>query len=213
MRLPPISPVEAELATDHRLLELAASEARASFRTWTTDVSTVVVGKAVDIEREVDVEFCRARGIDVVRRQSGGRSVWIGPGTLQYAFALPYRLSAELDGISSAKRFCNRLLLAALKLDSSVVEDASGDLVVESRKAAGLAMRRLRTALLLHGTILVAADLALIDRALKHPDREPVYRQGRPHRDFLTNLPPFDPLAVEPRVQASLCRLVEAAEI
>jgi len=195
------------------MLELAASEARASFRTWTTDVSAVVVGKAVEIEREVDVEFCRTRGIEVVRRQSGGRSVWIGPGTLQYAFALPYRLSSELDGISSAKRFCNRLLLAALELDSSVVEDTSGDLVVESRKAAGLAMRRARTALLLHGTILVAADLALIDRALKHPEREPVYRRGRPHRDFLTNLPPFDPLAMESRVQTLLGRLVEAAEI
>ncbi len=195
------------------MLELAVSETRASFRTWTTDVATVVVGKAVDIEREVDVAFCRSRGIDVLRRESGGRSVWIGPGTLQYAFALPYRLSSELDGISSAKRFCNRLLLAALELDSSVVEDPSGDLVVESRKAAGLAMRRLRTALLLHGTILVDADLALIDRALKHPEREPDYRRGRPHRDFLTNLPRFDSLAVEPRVQASLSGLVETAEI
>lgn len=195
------------------MLELAASGARASFRTWTTAVGTVVVGKAVDIEREVDVEFCRARDIDVVRRQSGGRSVWIGPGTVQYAFALPNRLSPELDGISSAKRFCNRLLLAALELGSSVAEDSSGDLVVESRKAAGLAIRRVRTALLLHGTILVAADLALIDRALKHPEREPVYRRGRPHRDFLTNLPPFDPLAVASRVRASLGRLVEAAEL
>jgi len=195
------------------MLELAVSDARASFRTWTTDMATVVVGKAVDIEREVDVEFCRSRGIDVVRRESGGRSVWIGPGTLQYAFALPYHLSPELDGISSAKRFCNRLLLAALELDSSVVEDSSGDLVVESRKAAGLAMRRMRTALLLHGTILVDADLALIDRALKHPEREPAYRRGRPHRDFLANLPPFDAVTVEQRVQASLGRLVAAAEI
>ena len=31
-------------------------------------------------------------------------------------------------------------------------------------------------------------DLALIDRFLRMPSKEPDYRQGRSHKDFLTNL-------------------------
>lgn len=195
------------------MLDAARTELRASFRTWRTEFSTVVVGKAVEIEREVDVEFCRAEGIAIVRRESGGRSVWVGPGTLQYAFALPFRLSRDLEGIASSKRLCNRLLLDGLGSRDAIVEDPSGDLVVDSRKVAGLALRRVRGALLLHGTILVGADLALIDRALRHPVREPVYRSGRPHREFLANLAPLDVRALERRVQRSIGLLVEAAEL
>ena len=206
-------PVEKELAVDDGMLEAASARALASFRTWTTDAPTVVVGKSVEIEQEVNVDFCRRHGVAIVRRQSGGRSVWVGPGTLQYAFALPYRLSRELDDIASSKRFCNRLLLAALRCESTVREDASGDLVVDAHKVGGLALRRVRHAMLLHGTVLVGADLAFIDRALLHPAHEPIYRHGRAHREFLANLPPLDGVAIERRVKRSIAQLVETAEL
>ena len=207
-----MSSVEKELAVDQKMLDAASSNETAAFRIWSTDASTVVVGKAVAIEQEVDVAFCNEHRIAIVRRQSGGRSVWVGPGTLQYAFALPYRLSCELDTIASSKRFCNRLLLAALHCEEPIHEDPSGDLVLDARKVAGLALRRARSAMLLHGTVLVGADLALIDRALLHPAREPTYRHGRSHREFLANLPPLDGPAIERRVRHSIARLVEAAE-
>jgi len=205
--------VERELAEDQRMLDAASAGASASFRTWTTAQPTVVVGKAVVVEHEVNVELCRAHGIEIVRRQSGGRSVWIGPGTLQYAFALPYALSSELNAITTSKRFCNRMLLAALEVAAQVNEDASGDLVVDTRKVGGLALRRVRNAMLLHGTLLTGADLALIDRVLLHPGREPAYRHGRPHRDFLANLPPLDGATIERQVRVSIARLAETAKL
>ena len=42
--------------------------------------------------------------------------------------------------------------------------------------------------LLVHGTLLVDFDYELAEAVLKHPPREPAYRQGRFHRDFLTTL-------------------------
>jgi len=41
---------------------------------------------------------------------------------------------------------------------------------------------------LYHGTLLDAFDLDLISRVLRHPPREPGYRDGRPHATFLANL-------------------------
>jgi lipoate-protein ligase A len=208
-----MAPVETELATDLAMLDAAATRSQPAFRTWRTDAPTVVVGKAVEVEREVNVAYCQATGTAIVRRESGGRSVWVGPGTLQYAFALPYRLSRELEGIASTKRFCNRLLLAALDADLGIVEDVSGDLVVNARKVGGLALRRVRTAVLLHGTILEGAPLATIDEALRHPLHEPAYRGGRAHIDFLGNLPRLDAVALEARVGGSIADFLEGREL
>jgi lipoate-protein ligase A len=186
------------------MLESAELDGCYAFRTWTAPRATVVVGRAVKIEEEVRVEFCRTRDIEIVRRQSGGRSVLIGPGTLQYTFALPYSLASDLSSIGGAKRFCNDLLLDGLGCGRDLEHDESGDLVLEGRKVAGLALRRRRHAMLLHGTILVDADLELIASTLRQPLREPVYRDGRDHLEFLTNLGPVDTTQLEATVRDRL---------
>lgn len=56
------------------------------------------------------------------------------------------------------------------------------------RKFSGNAQRWLRNAFLHHGTILYDFDLDRITRYLKLPSRQPDYRQGRPHAEFVTNL-------------------------
>ena len=198
---------ERELEHDLALLARAAHQGRSTFRTWISHRHTVVVGRAVDVDREVDVDRCARLEVPIVRRPSGGRSVVIGPGTVQYTFALPYGLSAELTGISSSKRFCNRLLLEALA-DPRIAEDDSGDLLVGDRKVGGLAMKRGREAMMLHGTLLVAADIDVLASLLRHPLREPVYRRGRAHAEFLANLGALDRTSFERRVTASLAGLV-----
>jgi lipoate-protein ligase A len=67
------------------------------------------------------------------------------------------------------------------------------DLVLEhptagARKFSGNSLRVGRNWMLYHGTLLVDMNLELIARLLNHPPREPEYRAGRPHTDFLTNL-------------------------
>lgn len=201
--------VEKHLEHDVELLGYAAEEGRSSFRTWIARRHTVVVGRAVEVESEVHVDLCERLDVPIVRRPSGGRSVVIGPGTVQYTFALPYHLSSELVGIPSSKRFCNRLLLRALD-DPRIEEDDSGDLLVGSRKVGGLAIKRGRAAMLLHGTLLVTADIEMVASLLRHPLREPAYRRGRPHDEFLTNLGPLDVDSLQKRVTTSLTELVAA---
>jgi lipoate-protein ligase A len=63
------------------------------------------------------------------------------------------------------------------------------DLSLEERKVSGCAQRRSTTTLLHHGTLLYAFDADLAERYLLEPGRQPVYRNGRRHSDFLGNLP------------------------
>ncbi len=194
----------AALALEDDLAMLRAAEAvgaAPAFRTWTSTAYAVVVGRSVQVEAEVDVACCDAEGIPIVQRPSGGRSVVIGPGTLQYTFSLPLALTPELRTIATTKRYCNRLLLSALPRGHGLVDEASGDLVRGDRKVGGLALRRTRDAVLLHGTLLLTAEIARIGRILKHPAREPLYRRRRSHEEFLANLGPIDPVALEDRVR------------
>lgn len=199
--------VACELAADLDMLAAVERDELPAFRTWTVTGHAVVVGIGVTVEEEVDESSCRDSGIPILRRRSGGRSVVIGPGTVQYTFALPRSLSPELASIGGAKTFCNHLLssaLAAVRPDARLVEDNSGDLTVSGRKVAGLALKRRRHALLVHGTILAEADITLIETVLKPPHLEPAYRRGRAHRDFLANLGPIDSAELQTQVRSRL---------
>ncbi|HEY2156510.1 MAG TPA: lipoate--protein ligase family protein, partial [Isosphaeraceae bacterium] len=49
--------------------------------------------------------------------------------------------------------------------------------------------RRLKRWVMVHATILYWLDPAMIGRFLRPPRRQPSYREGRAHDDFLTLLP------------------------
>jgi lipoate-protein ligase A len=74
-------------------------------------------------------------------------------------------------------------------LASQVSCRGTSDLALGQLKFSGNSIRLKRDHLLYHGTLLYGFPLGLIDRCLAMPPRRPEYRQGRPHRAFLTNLP------------------------
>jgi lipoate-protein ligase A len=196
--------VQRHLELDLERLEAAQQSGAANFRIWRCEQTTVVVGRSVKIADEVNLDFCGSEKIPILRRPSGGRSVVVGPGTLQYSFTLPYRLAEELASIAGSKRFCNRVLIAGLGLPCKIDEDDSGDLTTGGRKFAGLALKRCKSAMLLHGTLLEDADLEKITAALQHPSREPAYREGRGHLEFLANIGAIDAARLESTVRALL---------
>ena len=60
-----------------------------------------------------------------------------------------------------------------------------GDLTLDGRKFGGSAQRRLRTWFMVHCSILYDFPIERIVRYLKIPRRQPEYRAGRSHQDFL----------------------------
>ena len=195
-----------EIARDLAMFSNVEEGAPAGGRIWTVENHTVVAGRGTSLEREVNIGYCRSCGIEIVRRPSGGGAVVVGPGTLQWALALPYHLAPELQSISEAKRWANELVIAALSVGQLRAHE-SGDLVLGDRKAGGLALKRGRCAVLVHGTVLCTADLDTIAAALAHPPREPGYRRGRSHREFLVNLGRIDAGAVQRALRDSLLAL------
>jgi lipoate-protein ligase A len=198
------------VALDEALLDWAEAEDPEweFLRLWEAPQPMVVVGRSTRVDQEVHVDFCRERGIKVVRRSSGGASIVAGPGCLMYAVVLSYKLRPELKDIPNAHSFvlnCNAdQLTAALRGAGTVLHAGTSDLVVveasdspavadfsasSPRKFSGNSLRCRRTHLLYHGTLLYDFDLALVETCLRLPPRQPDYRQSRAHADFVTNLP------------------------
>jgi lipoate-protein ligase A len=191
-----VETADAQLATD------SASDGREFeiLRLWEPARPVVVIGRSSRVAQEVDVEACHAAGATIVRRTSGGAAIVSGPGCMMYAVVLSYRRRPELRGIDVAHAFVLDRIVAALSQhapgvtrrgtsDLAIVEADSVDTAGMERKFSGNAMRCRRDFLLYHGTLLYDFRLDLAAKLLRTPPRQPEYRHGRSHTDFITNLP------------------------
>lgn len=184
------SPAE-NLACDEALLDWCEeSDETEVLRFWESRVPFVVVGYAGRVAQEVHVPACEARGVPILRRCSGGGAVVQGPGCLSYALVLRIDPDGPTRSIATTNRFVLERHAAALSatLGRPVHLRGQTDLAIGDLKVSGNSQRRRRRFLLFHGTFLLQADLDLIAELLPMPPRQPDYRQGRVHRDFLTNL-------------------------
>jgi lipoate-protein ligase A len=150
-----------------------------------------VLGSSSRVVEEVDLAGCAAAGATIVRRPSGGLTVLLGPGCLVWSVITPHPAAmppldvlhaTTLEPLAAALRAAGRPVERRGTSDLALVTDG------RERKVSGNALRVRRAAVLYHGTLLDAFDLGLIDRVLRHPPREPGYRAGRPHGEFVANL-------------------------
>lgn len=192
------------LALDEALLRLADGEVLATggsggfLRFWESSTPFVVLGISGRIHDEVEVEACRRDGVPVLRRGSGGGTVVQGPGCLDVAIVLALGESARLLDIENSYEAVVGRTVRALELDGASRSGRS-DLALGDRKFGGSAQKRTPRVLLHHATILYDFDLDLIERYLKEPRKQPEYRRGRAHRDFVTNIP-LDPKTIRQRI-------------
>ncbi len=195
------TPVQ-NLALDEALLEWAEVDRpeREILRLWEPPQPIVVGGRSSHIAKEINEAACGQRGIPILRRSSGGAAIVTGPGCLMYALVLSHEARPDLKDIGRAHAFVLERLVASLGTPlahaGTVARAGTCDLVLRDHTAAaiplkfsGNSLRMKRTHLLYHGTLLYAFDLALIDTCLRMPPRQPDYRNGRPHSEFVRNVP------------------------
>ena len=131
----------------------------------------VSLGKFQRIEEVVDLEYCRQRGINILRRISGGREVYTDSNCLEYALIVNQEYQEiPVDIIESFKVICTGIIMALKKLNIDAFYKPINDVLVGGRKISGNAQRRKGSILLQHGTILVDADFESMSKALKRGD-------------------------------------------
>lgn len=159
------------LARDEALGRGAGS--RPTLRLWRND-RCVVLGRFQVAAAEVDADACRELGVPVCRRFTGGGAVYHDPGNLNVTVVVG-RDDPRLTGRPGLGRLPGlyRLVLdplanAARALGAPVVM-TERDLLVGGSKIGGVAAWIGGDTLLVHGTLLVDADLATLGRVLNGP--------------------------------------------
>lgn len=199
-----------ELARDEAMLQWADSRVEhggarpageavdtALIRVWRFDKPTVILGRSSKIDEEVDRAWCEEQGLDVLRRCTGGASVVGGPGCLMYSVVVGVPANGGLRNIDAAHDYVMQRVHAAVRQQLPAAE-RSGicDLTYQGCKFSGNSLRVARHHFLYHGTLLLAADLDLIAKCLAYAPRQPEYRRGRDHRDFICNVELDEPMLV-----------------
>lgn len=172
---------------DEDLIAGVASDGRPRLRISVPRETTVVLGRGSAAEAEIDTAACAADGVDVTRRRGGGCAVVLDPGNLVVSAALP--VPGIGDSPAYFARFSAWLGAALGRLGAPGVRQRGiSDLALDERKVGGSCIYRSKGLLYYSTTLLVAPDLDRMERYLRHPPREPEYRRGRRHRDFVSTL-------------------------
>jgi lipoate---protein ligase len=186
--------------------ELSLDQQRECLRFWECSQPVVVVGRGGRIEEQVCVEACAADGIDILRRSSGGGAVVLGRGCLNYSLVFSLERRPRWRNVRQSVREILSRMTDALGAE---ICDPS-DLAWQGKKVSGNSQRRTASVLLHHGTLLYDFDPELASRYLLEPKRQPEYRSGRTHAQFLGNLP-FSAQDIQNRVvqawEPQLCLL------
>ncbi len=130
---------------------------------------TALVGRHQALTREVDLDFCRANGIGLARRITGGGSIFFDEGQLgwELAFARSSLPVSDLGELS--KVICEAAAGGLQKLGVDARFRPRNDIEVDGRKISGTGGFFDGEVLFYQGTLLIDTNPDVMAKALKVP--------------------------------------------
>lgn len=141
------------------------------FFMWQVEPS-VIFGRNQVVENEVNVDYCRAHGIQMYRRKSGGGCVYADQDNLM----LSYVCTGENVGFTF-NRFVNMVLLVLRKLGVEATGTTHNDIMIGDRKVSGTAFYQLPGRSIVHATMLYDTNMEHMLNAIT-PSREKLQKKG-----------------------------------
>lgn len=170
---------------DQVLIDPEATEN--AFMVWQPEETVIVLGQSNTAELTVNTEIAKVDGVRIYKRPSGGQTVILTPNTLVISARL---ISEKLDNPQVYfKRINNLIMMALANLGvSDLNEKGISDITIGAKKILGSSIYRKRNMVFYHAVLNISESPEFIGRYLKHPTREPDYRIGRKHEDFVTSI-------------------------
>ena len=138
----------------------------------------VTLGYFLKASESADLQFCKKKGIQVIRRLSGGGAIYTDEGQLVYGLAV-----RDLLPSAPAKCFevlCGALVKALDVLGCDAAFSPVNDVLAQGKKLSGSAIVNRGRTKLAHGTVIVHLDRDTMFKALRM-DKAKLRSKGLAH--------------------------------
>jgi len=130
-------------------------------RLYRWNPSAVSIGYFQSVEKEVNLEACKKKGIDVIRRITGG-------GAVYHDYNGDPRIPRDI--LASYELICGAIVRGLEELGVDCEFKPVNDIVAGDKKISGNAQTRRHGVVLQHGTVLVDSDLRTMFQVLRVSD-------------------------------------------
>ncbi len=166
---------------EYALKNMSASEEY--FILW-QDEPTVVVGRNQNTIAEINSAYIKEKGINVVRRLSGGGAVYHDRGNLNFTFIVNEDRRSSFD----FEKYTRPVIEALHRIGIEAENNGRNDITIDGRKFSGNAQFRYRGRLLHHGTILFNSSLEEMAAALNVSEEKISSKGIKSIRSRVTNI-------------------------
>ena len=161
------------------------------FLLW-KNTPAVVVGSYQNICREVHVEALRQRGIPVVRRISGGGTIYTDMGGWQFTF-IQHKEAGEIE----FSQYIAPVIDALREMGVNAAFNGCNDLTIDGKKFSGNAQYRLGDCIVHHGSLLFDTDIEQMVASTTVDSYKITSKSIKSVRDRVTNISEHLPVPMD----------------
>lgn len=146
--------------------------------------AAVIIGKHQNALAEINLDKCEEQGVEVVRRLSGGGSVFHDEGNLNYCFIT----NGKKGELINFRKYSQPVIDVLQSLNVDAKFEGKSDLTIDGMKFSGNASHIYRSKVMQHGTMLFSSDLDRLNSLLKVNPLKFKDRGVRSIRSRVTNI-------------------------
>lgn len=152
------------------------------FLLWHT-VPTLVVGKFQNVREEINLSYAQKKGLKIVRRESGGGTMFIDLGSYQFSF-IHRGENEEID----FSRYVNPIIAALSSMGINAELTGRNDITIGGKKISGNSQYRKDGVTVHHGTLLFSGDIETMVRATTVDSYKITSKSIKSVRERVTNI-------------------------
>lgn len=130
------------------------------------DRPTISLGYFESVEDSVNMDVVKERGVQIVRRMSGGSAIYTDPGQLIYSAVISKEFLPE-DPEIIYETVCSAVIRGLTRMGLKAEFKPVNDILINGKKVSGSAQKMEKHCVIQHGTIIIDTDFDLMFKVLK----------------------------------------------